>query len=111
MTKAALGYLKIPNYTLQNLKKQRLEDWYKNGDYLLSQLEKYRENYRLKICSKCIDTQQQKDRNCFAEKELDSNGNLKTRCNHMIISQNIKFRDKFEDHNNFHPIFYNPPEK
>jgi len=40
-----------------------------------------------------------------------SNGNLKTICNHMIISQNIKFRDKFEDHNNFHPVFYNPPEK
>lgn len=94
--------------TLDDLRKQRLEDWYEFGDHLLLELKKYRENYRLKICIKCIGTQQQKDRWCVAEKELDSNGNLQTSCNHMLNSQNSKFRDKFEDHINLHPMLYNP---
>lgn len=103
MTKATLDYLKIPNYTLVNLKKQRLEDWYENGDHLLLELEKYRENYRVKICSKCIGTQQQKKRWCIAEPENDSNGNLKTYCEHMNNAQNSKFKEKFESHIDFHP--------
>ena len=103
MTPASLGYLKIPNYTLENLQKQRLVDWHEEGEHLLIQLKKYREDYRKKICSKCIGTQQQKDRNCIAENENDSNGNLKTYCNHMITAQNSKFKEKFEAHLNFHP--------
>ena len=98
-----LGYLKIPNYTVNDLRKQRMTDWYEAGNHLLIELKKYREGYRKKICSKCVGTQQQKDRNCVAENEKDSNGNLKTYCNHMIKAQNSKFKEEFEAHLNFHP--------
>ena len=80
-------------------------DWLAEGDVLLAYYKKYRLEYREKICTKCIGTQQQKDRNCFifsydgkgnrkdGTPELDENGNPKTDCNHLTIAihkRNIK---------------------
>ena len=98
-----LNHLKISDYTLDDLRKQRMIDWHEAGPHLLIQIEKYREDYGRKICTRCIGTQQQKDRNCIGENEKDSNGNLKTYCNHMIRAQNSKFKEEFEAHINFHP--------
>ena len=57
MAKATLKFLKIPNYTLPEIKQRRLEDWHEDGKYLLKLFEKYRENYHQKICVNCTNEQ------------------------------------------------------
>ena len=107
MSKASLEFLKIPKYTVNDLKKQRLEDWRENGKHLKELFEQYDEEYRIKICSKC-DDKQKKERKCYVFPAFDSNGNLKTRCNHMVKAQSNKFRKKIYSHIKLHLSFYNP---
>ena len=76
------------------------KDWMDEGDVILAYFKKSRLKYRKKICTKCIGTQQQKDRNCFVVSEaghglrndgtldLDKNGNPKTYCNHQTVAIN-----------------------
>lgn len=107
MTKASLEFLKIPKYSLLDIKKRRLEDWYENGTHLEELLNQYREDYREKICMTCSN-EQKKKRKCHTYPGFDSNGNLKRSCGHMLNAQANKFRKKIYAHIDFHPLFYNP---
>ena len=69
------------------------------------QMYKHRENYREKICKKCIGTEQQKKRNCYVFPGFDSNGNLKRSCKHMEEATRNKFTKKIYAHLDFHPDF------
>ena len=104
MGKTPLKYLKIPNYTVPELLEQRMEDWREDGVHLGVRLNRYREDYRQKICVNCDDEQKIK-RKCYVYPELDSNGNLKTSCKHMIKAQSKKFKNKINAHLDFHPGF------
>jgi len=122
MKRASLEFLDLPKTTLQQIQKERIDDWHEDGKHLGDLMKKYEEDYRIKICSKCIGTQQQIDRKCYNHTEkngkyylekygklpLDSNGNDLTNCNHLVKAQYNKFRDKIFTHIDFHPMFFNP---
>lgn len=106
MTLATLESLEILKNNVDYLQ-LRIEDWHQNGKGLKSQMIRYREEYRQKICVNCTN-EQKKVRQCHVFPGFDSNGNLKRSCGHMCKAESNKFREKIYTQIEFHPIFYNP---
>ena len=102
--RATPDFFKIPKNNI-NPREERLKDWRENTLNIQQQIYRYREDYREKICKKCIGTEQQKKRNCHTFPGFDSNGNLKRSCNHMQKAESSMFTKKIYAHINFHPVF------
>ena len=106
MEKSSLNFIDIKNNPLQEIYQNRLIDWHENGENIIRLYEKHEEEYRKKICVNCDDVQKEK-RGCYRSKELDSNGNLKTSCEHMSKAGCKKLKEIRLKHINFHPMFFN----
>ena len=105
--KASLEFLDVPTNPLSVIYQNRLTDWHENGENILRLFEKHEEEYRIKICVNC-DEAQKKNRGCYQSDELDSNGNLKTSCEHMSRAGCKKLKEIRDKHIDFHPMFFNP---
>ena len=107
MDNASLKFLDVPENPLQNIYQERVTDWKESQDHINALIEKHHEKYRQRVCTKCTNEQKIK-RNCAFEEELDSNGNLKTCCNHMSRAGYQKYQDIILKSMDFHPLFFNP---
>ena len=107
MDTPSLKFIETPSSPLQETIQNRHADWHENGEHILQLFEKHAEEYRIKICVNC-DKAQQKNRRCYKSDELDSNGNLKTSCEHMTKAGCKKLKDIRSKHIDFHPLFFNP---
>jgi len=97
-----IQFIDIPksNHPLDKILEERMIDWHENSSLLLRKMTEHREKYRKKICTGCIDTQQQKDRNCIG---MVIDGRKIFSCSHMDLAVCSKFKKEFDAHMNFHP--------
>jgi len=93
------SFISTEKPVLYQIYRERVIDWLENGDILLDQTKKYKEEYMLKICSSCSDEQQTK-RKCV--KFIVDGKNLRS-CHHMDVACGRKFKEKFDEHMAFHP--------
>ena len=107
MDNTSLNFLEIPENPLQEIYQERITDWRESQDQINMLIEKHHEKYRQRVCTKCTAEQKIK-RNCAYKEEFDSNGNLKTYCNHMNHAGYRKYRDIILKSADFHPLFFNP---
>ena len=83
---------------LEKVFDDRIIDWIEDGMNLNHQMQKHREKYRKKICTKCSDTQKEIRGCVIVDEVLD-----KRDCSHMDSALNQKFREKNKIHTEANP--------